>query len=57
MASSLLLSLYKISLWSAHISNVDYLMRIPHFKQPPPNIHYAALVIGGSFIIEGMSAC
>eukprot|EP00268_Persea_americana_P058629 TRINITY_DN710_c0_g1_i4.p1 TRINITY_DN710_c0_g1~~TRINITY_DN710_c0_g1_i4.p1 ORF type:complete len:465 (+),score=96.21 TRINITY_DN710_c0_g1_i4:198-1592(+) len=24
-------------------------------SQPPPNIHYAALVIGGSFIIEGAS--
>ncbi|XP_058113243.1 metal tolerance protein C4 [Magnolia sinica] len=24
-------------------------------SQPPPNIHYAALVIGGSFIMEGVS--
>lgn len=27
------------------------------FSQPPVNIEYAAIVIGGSFIIEGITYC
>lgn len=30
---------------------------VPVFPQPPPNIQYAAIVIGGSFIIEGKVHC
>lgn len=57
------------NLWNSEVCSIA--LHIGHFKfilhfmmkminlfnQSPENIHYAALVIGGSFLIEGMSVC